>query len=124
MPLHWIVDSKERLVIVTAEGAVTGAELEDYIAAMNGAGTMSYRKLYDGSRGNTDLTEEELLAIGVQLRARHTTGDRPGPLALVLSPDQFEQVSRVLGILAAADRPMRVFTAIAPARHWIERLPK
>lgn len=124
MPLHWIVDSKERLVIVTAEGAVTGAELEEYIAAMNGAGTMSYRKLYDGSRGNTDLTEEELLAIGVQLRARHTTGDRPGPLALALVPDQFEQVSRVLGILAAADRPMRVFTAIAPARHWIERLPK
>ncbi|WP_422029497.1 hypothetical protein [Reyranella sp.] len=124
MPLHWTLDSKERLVIVTAEGDVTGAEIEDYIAAMNGAGTMSYRKLYDGSRGDTDLTADELLAIGVQLRARHGTGDRPGPLALVLSPDQFEQISRVLGILAAADRPMRVFSGIAPARHWIERFPK
>lgn len=124
MPLHWTVDSKERLVIVTAEGDVTGAEIEEYMAAMNGAGTTAYRKLYDGSRGNTDLTAEELLAIGVRLRAQHATGVRPGPLAIVLSPDQFEQASRVLGILAAADRPMRVFSKLAPARHWIERLPK
>lgn len=124
MPLHWTVDSKKRLVIVTAEGDVTGPEIKEYIAAMNGAGTMSYRKLYDGSRGNSGLTEEELLGIGVRLRARHATGDRPGPLALVLSPEQFEQASRVLGMLAAADRPMRVFSKLAPARHWIERLPK
>ncbi len=124
MPLHWTVDSKERLVIATAEGAVTRAEVENYLEVMNGAGTLSYRKLFDCSRGDTAMTAEDMLAIGVQIRARHATAGTLGPLAIVVPPDQSELVSRVLGILAAADRPMRIFSDAEPARRWIESLPK
>ena len=124
MPLHWTVDSKERLVIATAEGAVTRAEVENYLEVMNGAGTLSYRKLFDSSRGDTAMTAEDMLAIGVQIRARHATAGTLGPLAIVVPPDQSELVSRVLGILAAADRPMRIFSDAEPARRWIESLPK
>lgn len=124
MPLHWTVDSKERLVIVIAEGDVTRAEVEDYITVMNGAGTLSYRKLYDGSLGDTAMTADDMLAIGVQIRARHATVSMLGPLAIVVPPAKSELVSRVLGILAAADRPMRVFSEFEPARRWIESLPK
>lgn len=123
MPLHWTVDSKERLVIATADGHVTREDVENYIQAMNGAGTLSYRKLFDGSRGETDMTPGDMLAIGAWLRERHATGT-PGPLAVVIPPDKADLVSRVLGILAAADRPMRVFSEVEPARRWIESLPK
>ena len=123
MPLHWIVDSKERLVITTADGHVTRQDVDDYIRAMNGAGTQPYRKLFDGSRGETDMTPEDMLAIGVLLRERHATGT-PGPLAIVIPPDKADLVSRVLGILATADRPMRVFSDVEPARRWIDSLPK
>ncbi len=125
MPLHWTVDSKERLVIAITEGDVTRADIEEYIAAMNGTGALGYRKLFDGSRGDTSMTAEDMLAIGVQLRARHATVvGRLGPLAIVVPPAKVELVSRVLGILAAADRPMRVFSEAEPARRWIESLPK
>ncbi len=124
MPLHWTVDSKERLVIARAEGAVTRAEIENYITVMNGAGTLAYRKLFDGSRADTAMTPEDMLAIGVQIRARHATAATLGPLAIVVPPARAELVSRVLGILATANRPMRVFSDIEPARRWIESLPK
>lgn len=124
MPLHWTVDSKDRLVIAIAEGDVTRAHVEEYISAMNGAGTLSYRKLFDASQGDTRMTSEDMLAIGVQIRTRHAAGGKQGPLAVVVPPDKAELVSRVLGILAAADRPMRVFSASEPARRWIESLPK
>jgi hypothetical protein len=31
-------------------------------------------------------------------------------------------VARILGILATADRPMRLFTSLPSARRWIEGL--
>lgn len=124
MPLHWTVDSKESLVIAIAEGAVTRAEVENYLTVMNGAGTLSYRKLFDCSRSDTAMTAEDMLAIGVQIRARHAVVGTLGPLAIVVPPDKSELISRVLGILAAAERPMRVFFDTEPARRWIESQPK
>lgn len=124
MPLHWTVDSKERLVITIADGDVTREDVDIFIQAMNGAGTLSYRKLFDGSRGETNMTPDDMLAIGVQIRARHSVGGKPGPLAVVMPPGKADLVSRVLGILATADRPMRIFAEAEPARRWIENLPK
>lgn len=125
MPLNWTVDSKNRLVITTAEGDITRDEAESYIAAVNGAGTHTYRKLFDGSRGETRMTAEDMLALGVQIRAWQAAGaGNPGPMAVVVPPDKAELVSRLLGILATADRPMRVFSESEPARRWIESLPK
>lgn len=124
MPLNWTIDSKERLVITIAEDDVTLEQVEEYIAAVKGAGALSYRNLVDGSRGSTYMTSEDMLQIGVQVRSLHATTESLGPLAVVLPADQFELMSRMLGILAVADRPMRVFSDVEPARRWIESLPK
>lgn len=124
MPLHWTVDSKDRIVITVADGDVTRADVDNFITAMNGAGTLPYRKLFDGSRGETTMTPEDMLAIGVRIRERHAAGGKPGALAVVVPPDKSELVSRVLGILATADRPMRIFSEVEPARRWIESQPK
>ncbi len=37
--------------------------------------------------------------------------------------DRVERVERLLGILATADRPMRLFQDLEKARSWIEALP-
>lgn len=124
MPLHWTIDSRERLVTAVAEGDVTRVEVENYLQVLEGANAMGYRKLFDGSAGDTSMTPEDLLAIGVRIRDGHNKGGPFGPLALVLPVDKTELVSRVLGILAAADRPMRVFDSIEPARRWIDGFAK
>lgn len=87
---------------------------------MAGSGAMSYRKLFDGTDGDTSMTPDDLLQVGVRMRDFHALGPM-GPLAVVVPAEKGEVVARVLGILAAADRPMRVFQSVRPALRWLER---
>jgi hypothetical protein len=123
MPLHWTIDSKERLVVAVVDGEVARAEIQTYLDALVGAKALTYRKLFDASQGDTTMGPEEMMALGVMFRSFHARGE-VGPLAIVVPDNKIELVSRVLGILAAADRPMRVFRETEPARRWIESLPK
>lgn len=118
MPVYWTIDSKYRLVVVTAEGDVTHADAEEYLDVIEGGGALAYRKLYDGRDGNVVMNHDEMMAIAARFRSYH---HRPvGPLAIVLPHDKAEPVARVLGVLASADRPMRLFISLAQARRWIE----
>jgi len=117
MPLYWTIDSRQQLVVVTADGDVTHADAEEYLA---GCGAVAYRKLYDGRAGNFVMSHDEMMAIGAKIRSQH---HRPvGALAIVLPDDQAEPVARILGILASADRPLKLFTSVAPAQRWIDTL--
>jgi hypothetical protein len=105
---------------VTAEGDVTRADAEEYLDAIEGGGALAYRKLYDGRDGNVAMSHDEMMAIAARFRSYH---HRPvGALAIVLLHDQAEPVARILGILASAERPLKLFTSLAPARRWIDGL--
>ena len=120
MPLYWTIDSRQQLVVVTAEGDVTHADAEEYLDAVEGCGAVGYRKLYDGRAGNLAMSPDEMMAIGVKIRSQH---HRPvGALAIVLAHEQAELVARMLGILASADRPLKLFTSVEPAQRWIDNL--
>ena len=120
MPIYWTIDSRHQFVVVTAEGDVSRADADDYLDAIEGGGALAYRKLYDARAGNVVMNHDEMMEIAVRLRSYH---HRPvGPLAIVLSDDKAEAAARVLGILASADRPIKLFTSLAPARRWIDSL--
>jgi len=122
MPLHWTIDSKDRLLILVAEGDITRAEFEACLDVIDKAGLHPYRKLFDGAHGATSMGPENLLAMGVRMRASHQT-ETVGPLAVVVPEDKIAMISRVLGMLAAASRPMRIFHESGPARDWILKQP-
>jgi hypothetical protein len=119
MTLRWTIDSEKKLMTAVTEGDVTRADMEAYLQAMATAGAMSYRKLFDGSRGDTSMTPDDLLALGGVIRTNHRSGPM-GPLAVVVPVDKIELVSRIVGMLAVADRPMKVFSEIRPASRWID----
>jgi hypothetical protein len=120
MPIFWTIDSRRELVVVTAEGDVTRADAEGYLEIVEGSGALAYRKLYDGRAGNVAMDHDEMMAIAARFRSYH---HRPvGALAIVLLHDQAERVARMLGILASADRPLKLFTSVAPAQRWIDSL--
>ncbi|MDI1287129.1 MAG: STAS/SEC14 domain-containing protein [Reyranella sp.] len=123
MPLHWTIDPQQRLATATADGDVTRADIETFHEELRQAGGFGYRKLFDAVRGTFVMDAEDLMALGVRLRASHDEGPI-GPLAVVVSDDQFEKAAHVLGMLAAADRKMRVFRELAQARKWLEGLPR
>src|SRR4029453_2837816 len=120
MPIYWTIDSRQQLVLVTAEGDVTRADTEEYLDAIEGGGALAYRKLYDGRDGNVAMSHDEMMAIAARFRSYH---HRPvGALAIVLLHDQAEPGARILGILGSAERPLKLFTSLAPARRWIDGL--
>ena len=63
------------------------------------------------------------MALGARMRASHDKGPI-GALAAVMPAEHVEAIGRVLGMLAAAKRPMRVFGQVAAAHRWITSLPR
>ena len=122
MPLHWIIDSRTRLVAVTAEGDFTRTDLEAYLRAVDGGGAVAWRKLFDARHGRPAMGRDDMLAVSVLFRGYHQRVP-VGALALVVTDAQAERVSRALGVLASADRSMRIFGDLDKARRWIESVP-
>lgn len=119
MPLHWVIDSRERLMTIVAEGLVRKDEANSYLDVMVGARAGGYRRLFDGSHGEPDLTQEDIMELAVRMRGIQQLG-RPGPLAIVMPRDKYDQFARMLGILAVPERPMQFFSNVEAARAWLE----
>jgi len=120
MPLHWDIDHTHQLMVVVAEGMVTRQEVDRMLDDMIAERALGYRKLFDGAQGDTTMGPAEILDLGVRMRTLHQHGTM-GPLAVVVPVDKWEMVARVLGMLAAAKRPMRVFQSVAKARRWLKK---
>jgi len=119
MPLHWTIHSRTALFIATAEGFVDKADADRMIDVLVEANILGYRKLFDGTAGDTHMGAVDLLALGVRMRELHALGPM-GPLAVVVPEDKYVLLSRVLGMLAAAKRPMRIFNDRRKALQWLE----
>jgi hypothetical protein len=119
MPLYWTIDSKAQLFTAVAEGNVTLNDAIDLLEAMAGAKAMAYRKLFDGRAATPTMTGDEMLSLCARIRGYHDHG-MMGALAMVATPEQTMVFARLLGALASAKRPIRVFTSPRQARNWIE----
>lgn len=120
MSFHWHIESRTQRVTITADGDFTRADVEAYLKAVEASGAITWSKLFDGRFSHASMSQEDMLALGVLFRSYHVRGP-VGPLAVVVSDAQVDRVSRLLGILATADRPMRVFNDLATARRWLDR---
>ena len=119
MPLYWKIDPADRLMVVTAEGMVVREEVDRMLDDMVAQRALGYRKLFDGTDGDTAMDPTELLALGSRMRTLHRRGTM-GPLAVIVPAGKWEIIARVLGMLAAARRPMKVFQNAGSARRWLD----
>lgn len=117
MPLYWLISSRDQLVTVTGEGRVGRRDIEDWLDIVDGARLLPFRKLVDLGAATLDLAPEDMMTLGIRFRAHHA--QPMGPLAMVLPPEVPETVERGLGILAAGNRPMRLFRSMLRARRWL-----
>lgn len=131
MGLHWFIDSRKRLIVITAEGPVARADIDEMLDAVIGAKALGYCKLVDARAGRFALSAVDLLAIGARVRSLHASASSVGAAAIVLpggvprddeSEDAPTLVARLIGILASAKRPMRLFKSMLAARRWLESL--
>jgi hypothetical protein len=122
VPITWTIDHEQRLLTAVCEGNVTLHEIEEYLDAVVVAGSMPYRKLFDGSRGDSSMTDEEMMLLGARIRAYHSEG-RIGALAIVVTTEHTRGLARLFGALAAANRPIKIFRDIRAARRWLDAQP-
>ena len=119
MPLYWVIDSRERLMTAVADGAVRKEDVDSYLDAMAGARAGNYRKLFDGSRGEPEMSADEIMSVAVRMRNMQQSG-LAGPLAIVMPRERYDQFARMLGILAVPDRPMQFFHDAEAGRAWLD----
>ena len=98
-------------------------ELVEYLDAVVAAGTMPYRKLFDGRQAWSAMTDEEMMELSVRLRTYHGQG-KIGALAIVAAVDKTQDLARLFGALAAADRQTKIFETFNAARDWIDTQPQ
>ena len=122
MPLYWTIDTKQCFFTGVAEGEVTFDDAIALLEALAAVKALSYRKLFDGRAARSTMTGEELLAVCAKIRAYHDQ-EPVGALATVATSEQFETCARLWGALAAADRPMKMFTNLQQARTWLDQQP-
>lgn len=120
MPVHWSIDSEARLFEVTCAGVVEADEIHRMLDVLVGSDALGYRKLFDGSQADTRMGALDILSIGVRMRGLHGDGTHLGPLAVVIPPDKYPLLSRILGIVASPRRPMRIFSEVDRARKWLD----
>ena len=120
MPLDWTLDPDSRLMVAVATGDVTRREVETYLDAIIANGALAYRKVFDASQGDTSMTAEDILPLAVRMRSFHDLGQM-GPLAIILPPGRGKRLHRAVGILAVAERPMRIFDDPARAYRWVAK---
>jgi hypothetical protein len=121
MALTWTIDPINRLMVAVALGEVTRADMERYLDSQISAGAVAYRKIFDGGQGDTSMTADDLMALGVRIRSIHAQSTGIGPLAIVVPADKEEFLKRLFGMLAIPSRPMRVFNDTAKAYRWIAK---
>lgn len=120
MPIHWTAQSMSNLVTVIAEGDVVRDDIEAFLDSVRSANLAAWSKLIDARAARFVFTSQEVNEIGVRIRATHAK-HLIGPLAFVMPETNTPELMRVLGFLAAAERPMRVFQEFAPAQKWIHK---
>src|SRR6186713_2739034 len=86
MGLHWLIDSRLQLITITADGAVTRAEIDELLDAVTGAGVLGYQKLVNVRAGRSAMGVSDMLAIGARVRGLHANA--VGAVALVLPEPQ------------------------------------
>jgi len=128
VPITWTIDHEQRVLTAVCEGDVTLRDIEGYLDAVVVAGSMPYRKLFDGTRGESAMTDEEMMLLGARIRAYHGKDDMGAPgamgaLAIVVVSDHTHGLARLFGALAAADRPIKIFRDVRAARRWLDAQP-
>lgn len=96
------------MLTVVCDGRVTLREIKDYLDAVVVASTFDYCKLFDASKAESGLTDEQMIGMGARIRSYPALGTM-GALASMVITDHTYGLARLFGALAAANRPIRIF---------------
>ena len=121
MPIRWTVSRADRLVIATVSGEAGREDFARYLAEIDAAGAMPYRKILDLSFAPLAMNAADIKALGRIVDGYGRAGPL-GPLAIVANVEAMQYASTVFGESSRADRPFAIFRKLAEAQEWLDRV--
>jgi hypothetical protein len=119
MPIHWTISHPNRLVVAVAKETVRLKDIEDYLDGVIVNDAIGYRKIFDTTNGEPDLSDDDMMQLGARIRAYASTA-KLGPLAIVAASPQSYERARMFSALADASRPIQIFPELHAARKWLD----
>ena len=120
MPVTWTIDHDKKFVTAVAHGALVAEDVRNYLQQVAAAGGMPYRKIFDASVADLQLTLNDLQGLGSSIREFALQGLGPiGPLAIVAPAGDTRMQAAWFADAAASPRPIRIFQDRADAARWL-----
>ncbi|SJZ41557.1 hypothetical protein SAMN02745126_00959 [Enhydrobacter aerosaccus] len=119
MPLHIDIDHDQRLVRTTASGLIFLKDVLDYLDTVATRDVMAYAKLFDATRAEFSLSDDDMMVLGARVSA-YAEMDPRGPIALIVASDTAEDLGRRYANLGGAARPLKIFRKIDDGWKWLQ----
>jgi hypothetical protein len=118
MPLTYKIDHEKRFVTVQTTDLVTLDDILVYYEALAVQEAMAYRKLFDASEGDLQLSDEDLMTLGAWVSA-FSQYDPRGPIAILCTTLKTENTMRRYMNLGGAKRAVKMFRSRPRAMKWL-----
>ena len=118
--LSWDISKSEGLVVIRGVGLFNLAFMTSFREAMRAEGAAGYRKLFDLSRADIQLSSDDLHTMVA--RTRLVDPVKSGPIAIMLGhepPPLLVDMAVLLKSRLGNRRRLRLFTDEAEARQWL-----
>lgn len=118
--LSWRISKSERLVVIRGVGVFNLAFMTSFREAMRAQGAAGYSKLFDLSRADIQLSNDDLQIMVARTRLPDPV--KSGPVAIVLGstpPPLLVDMAILMKTRLGNRRRLRLFTDEVQARRWL-----
>ncbi len=119
MPIQIDIDHARRLVHAKAEGLIGLSEILGYFDAVAVQNAMPYGKLFDASRAEFSINDDDMMVLGARVSAYASMEPR-GPIAFIVGSDAAHDLGLRFANLGGASRLLRIFKSVEEGRRWLE----
>ena len=123
MPIEYTIDHEKRLVQARVVGVIALKDIEAFTDAVVAQNALTYRKLFDGSRGDGSYDDHDVMMLAARAAAYATLAKR-GPLALVPRPTHGAELAKRYVNLGKFTGQAQIFGTAEEGLKWLEAQPE
>lgn len=123
MPIEYNIDHDKRLVQARVVGVIALKDIEAFTDAVVAQNALTYRKLFDGSRGDGSYDDHDVMMLAARAAAYATLAKR-GPLALVPRPTHGAELAKRYVNLGKFTGQAQIFSTAEEGLKWLEAQPE
>lgn len=119
MPIEYSIDHEKRFVHARVLGVIVLKDIEDFADAVVAQDALTYRKLFDASKGDGTYDEQDVMTLAARAAAYASLAKR-GPLALIPRPGHNADLARRYVNLGKFTGQAQIFDSAEDGLKWLE----